>query len=79
MSFRHEVPGRGWQEHDLIEVPVAVGLGHASSGILGCILPYIIVDYSDGLLAEEDIQAVIAFAAASAEEDLPPVSRPRAS
>lgn len=30
-------------------------------------------------LTEEDVQAVIAFAAASAEEDLPPVPLPRAS
>jgi len=30
-------------------------------------------------LTEEDVLAVIAFAAASAEEDLPPVSLPRAS
>lgn len=30
-------------------------------------------------LAEEDVRAVIAFAAASAEEDLPPVPLPRAS
>jgi uncharacterized protein (DUF433 family) len=30
-------------------------------------------------LNEEDVRAVIAFAAASAEEDLPPVPLPRAS
>ena len=30
-------------------------------------------------LTEEDVRAVIAFAAASAEEDLPPVPLPRAS
>jgi uncharacterized protein (DUF433 family) len=30
-------------------------------------------------LTEDDVRAVIAFAAASAEEDLPPVSLPRAS
>lgn len=30
-------------------------------------------------LTEEDVRSVIAFAAASAEEDLPPVSLPRAS
>lgn len=30
-------------------------------------------------LTEEDVRAVIAFAAASAEEDLPPIPLPRAS
>lgn len=30
-------------------------------------------------LTEEDVRAVIAFAAASAEEDLPPVPMPRAA
>ena len=31
------------------------------------------------MLTEEDVRAVIAFAAASAEEDLPPIPLPRAS